>query len=108
NNREALHSITDVCKDEGVTNIVMGQSVNADGKANLIAGESQTFAQQLTQATDIPVAFIHEGFSSFEAARVGRITKPVANPRRQQHDTGAHDDKAAAIILQRYLDTQKH
>ncbi len=107
NTSRALASIAGICEKEQITHIAIGKSVNASGAENIIAAAASEFAKLLEEATNIPVAFINEGFSSFEAARSSRIEKPVANPRRREHSNDAHDDQAAAIILQRYLDTQK-
>lgn len=107
NNRDAVVVLQKICVEEGVTNIVVGKSINHDGEGNAINAVSRVFAHELGDAAKLPVEFVHEGFSSFEAARIGRIEKPIANPHRREYDTGAHDDKAAAIILQRYLDSKK-
>lgn len=107
NSSHAIEDIITVCGDKGIDTIVFGKSLNAEGQDNSVAEEAKTFAEKLQTATGLPAQFVHEGFSSFEAARMGRIEKPVANPHRHQYDNGAHDDRAAAVILQRFLDTQK-
>lgn len=106
NSAQAVTDIQQVCKDKEVAIIVMGKSVDSAGANNSVADAAIVFADSITKATGLPVQFINEGFSSFEAARSARIEKPIANPHRHEHDTSAHDDRAAAIILQRYLDTQ--
>lgn len=107
NTHDAVQAITQLCSDKEVHTIVVGKSINHDGEGNLIGAASRAFAHDLGEAARLPIVFVHEGFSSFEAARINRIEKPVANPHRKEYDTGAHDDKAAAIILQRYLDSRK-
>lgn len=107
NTHDAVQVIAQLCAEKEVQKIVVGKSINHDGEGNAISAASRAFAHELGDMAGLPVEFVHEGFSSFEAARMGRIEKPVANPHRREYDTGAHDDKAAAIILQRYLDSKK-
>ena len=107
NTSRALATITKICEEEGIAAIVIGESLNAQGRDNAITEFARAFGKDLAEASSVPVHFMYEGFSSFEAARTAYIAKPVANPRRTKIASGAHDDKAAAIILQRYLDTQR-
>lgn len=107
NTSRTLTSMMATCEKEGITQIAIGASINSDGGENRIAESVRAFAKALGEATSIPVAFVYEGFSSFEAARSAHIKKPIANLRGNKIASSAHDDKAAAIILQRYLDTQQ-
>lgn len=107
NSPRSINEVAQLCKDKAVQVIAFGKSVNSEGEDNLVSAQAKEFAEKIESATGLPVTFVYEGFSSFEAARMGRIEKPVANPHRHQHDNGAHDDRAAAVILQRFLDTHK-
>lgn len=73
--------------------VVIGESVDGNGKPNPIAKEARKFGMQLEDAVDITVAFEKEWYSTVEA-------------RKQPGKEGDHnvDDQAAAIVLQRHLD----
>lgn len=76
-----------------ITDVVIGESVDAHGKLNPIAKEARKFGLSLEQAVDIRIAFEKEWYSTVEA-------------RKQPGKEGSHevDDQAAAIVLQRHLD----
>ncbi len=73
--------------------VVIGESVDGNGKPNKIAKDARAFGMQLESAIDVIVVFEKEWYSTVEA-------------RKQPGKEGSHDvdDQAAAIVLQRYLD----
>ena len=73
--------------------VVIGESVDGNGKPNKIAKDARAFGMQLESAIDVVVVFEKEWYSTVEA-------------RKQPGKEGSHDvdDQAAAIVLQRYLD----
>lgn len=96
NSTSTLYSnILEIIKAYKITTIVIGESVNNDGKPNPVAKLAQDFAMSLDTLLlknnlDIKISFEKEWYSSQEARRVDG-----------ERDV---DDRAAAIILQRYLD----
>lgn len=89
--KEALGEIQNIIEKEGVIGIVIGRSVASNGLPNELSEDIENFAKKLEKLA--PVFFQREGFSSVEA-------------HRYQTKKGNRDDSAAAIILQRFLDTQ--
>ena len=73
--------------------VVIGESVDGNGKLNPIVKEARKFGAELENAIDVRVVFEKEWYSTVEA-------------RKQPGKEGSHevDDQAAAIVLQRYLD----
>lgn len=73
--------------------VVIGESVDGNGKPNKIAKDARAFGTQIENAIDVVVKFEKEWYSTVEA-------------RKQPGNEGNHevDDQAAAIVLQRYLD----
>lgn len=73
--------------------IVIGESVDGNGKPNAIAKEARKFGTAIENAIDVKIVFEKEWYSTVEA-------------RKQPGNEGNHnvDDQAAAIVLQRYLD----
>lgn len=73
--------------------VVIGESVNQNGKPNKIAKDARAFGAQIENAIDVKLVFEKEWYSTVEA-------------RKQPGNEDNHevDDQAAAIVLQRYLD----
>ena len=90
NTKGAIGEIVRIVAAEGAEHIVVGESLNASGEENEIMKEARPFAASLADASNLPFSFEKEFFTSVEA-------------RRFQTE-GRADDRAAAIMLQRYLD----
>lgn len=88
---DAIGAIQDICVQEEVGGIVIGEPIATNNERNIIAGEVDSFCKKVATATKIPIHREQEGFSSVEAYRY-------------QQTRGPADDSAAAIILQRFLD----
>ena len=80
-------------KKERIERIIIGESVDTKGEDNEIMEASRAFALGLEEKTGLPVIFEKEFFTSVEA--------------RRSDNKKEVDDRAAALILQRYLDKQK-
>jgi putative Holliday junction resolvase len=76
--------------DEGVQGIVVGESNDFQGKENAIMVETKKFAEKLEGATGIRPTYHLEYLSSAEARRI--------------IDNRDDDSRAAAIVLQSFLD----
>jgi putative Holliday junction resolvase len=88
----AIADIAALCEKEAIGAIVIGKSVASNGIENDIAPLVERFKEKLNVATGSPIYFQQESFSTMEA-------------HRYQTAAGHRDDSAAAIILQRFLDT---
>ena len=91
---KAEKEIVSICVEEQVHGIVIGESVATNESRNEVNTETKRFSERITAATNLPIVFEREDFSSVEA-------------HRYQTDAGRRDDSAAAIILQRFLDKKK-
>jgi putative pre-16S rRNA nuclease len=87
----ALARIADIARREHAEEIVLGESLDASGRPNRINKEIEEFADKLRDGLNLPVHFEKEFFTSVEA-------------RRYQESGERADARAAALILQRYLD----
>lgn len=95
NNSYAMRNVIDLCQKNSVTEVVFGESTNYDGSDNKVMLQIREFADQFTSASKIPVVFEPEFFSSKQAERdIGKDE--------------LYDARAAAIILQSYLDKQRY
>ncbi|MEI6494899.1 MAG: Holliday junction resolvase RuvX [bacterium] len=91
----AIETITKICQDEHVGLIVLGESVDTKGEDNLIMTEIRSFAAKLSAQTKLEVKLEPEYFSSLQVAKMFGRDKTI-------------DARAAAIILQSYIDKSKN
>ena len=93
NDKQALVTITRFIADENIQSIIVGDTRSFSNLENPVTKESEDFVKRLEKETSMPVKSVWEAGSSIEASRYA--------PEREGHSDGA----AAAIILQRFLDT---
>lgn len=101
----ALAELVDLIGSEGVGKIVVGKSVDLKGDRNAVMEDIDAFVEELYRLTGVPIELEDERFSS-SAVRAFDWSKPVATPRRSEKRPDPIDDRAAAVMLQRYLDKQ--
>jgi putative holliday junction resolvase len=109
-NHDAIKVITELCVAEGVQKIVIGKSLDQAGKSNPIQANIETFAQKLEIASNLPVVFQNELYSSFESDNqfdFGGLSRRNQENQKGKRPQIKDDAKAAAVILQRYLDAHK-
>ncbi|MFA5263910.1 MAG: Holliday junction resolvase RuvX [Opitutaceae bacterium] len=85
-------------KQRRVTDLVLGYPYNMDGTVGFKAKEVDAFAERLRAACGVPVHFVDERLTSYEA----ESTVP-RNRLRELRASGLVDSRAAAIILQDFL-----
>lgn len=93
NDAQLMKDTLELIRAMQITDIVIGESVDGNGKPNAIAKEARAFGAKLESAVDVRIVFEKEWYSTVEA-------------RKQPGKEGSHevDDQAAAIVLQRFLD----
>jgi len=94
--RRDLPDLVRVAQAEEVTEIVVGLPLNADGSEGEAAAAARRFGARLAAASELPVVFQDERYSTCEAAENLRA---IGSRRRLL------DAEAARIILQSYLDS---
>jgi putative Holliday junction resolvase len=88
-----------LAEENDVHEIVVGQPLHMDGKASPQSEKVARFAEQLQKVLDLPIVFLDERLTSFEAEQ--HLEQMGLNWRQRRE----HVDKIAAmIILQNYLD----
>lgn len=110
NDRNLLKNIKKIIEDDNVGVIVIGESLNFSGKANVIMKKISPFKKVLEKEIGLPVYFQTEFFTSKEADRVqGENLKGVRKQDRQKAKVRLekNDASAAALILRSYLDNKK-
>ena len=108
NDSMTLDNIGQILKDEDISEVVIGESVDFSGQANPVALRAEAFAEELIKKFNVLVHREKEFLTSVEA-RKGIVTKESLNANNShskmgKEGTGRADASAAALILQRYLD----
>src|SRR3989344_4072238 len=93
NDEKTLEHILALIEREKVGAVVVGDTRAASGAANIASLSADLFIEELKEATPLPV---HRGFEAWSSVEASRYA-----PKGKQHD----DSAAAAIILQRFLDS---
>lgn len=91
NTKKLLTQVSDICQQEKIIKIICGLSLDFSGQDNPIAKEAKSFCEQLAEKTGLPLDFENEVLTSVFASQT-----MVRDDRL--------DARAAALILQRYLD----
>ena len=100
NTSSLLSEIEQMIATENIGHIVIGSS-----EGNKVQEDITELIGQLTLTTMLPVEKMIEAFSSVEAhGRMGKESKNARSTKAPSKPTDL-DARAAAVILQRYLDT---
>ena len=103
NNTELVDTIHNICGEESISAIVIGESHDLSGQPNKIMGSIEEFKKNLEAELDLPIYFQQEFMTTIEAR--GREGKEQNNARKTaKGEQLSADASAAALILQRYLD----
>lgn len=82
--------------------LVVGLPYSMDGTLGFQARKVQKFAARLAEALQLPVEYMDERLTSFEAEELLKAEK-----RSPSRNKALIDRKAAAIILQQWLDDRR-
>jgi putative Holliday junction resolvase len=107
NDKKLFENLEQILKSEKISEVVVGESLDFYGKPNEIFSDIKDFTTQLESKFGVLVHMEKEFLSSVEARRGGVVEKNKntgAHTRMKKEKSGRVDAKAAAIILQRYLD----
>ncbi len=85
-----------------VTELVLGHPLNMDGTRGPRAEKAEGFAEQLRQATDLPVTLWDERRTTVEAHNIMQ-----ANGKRAKERKKTVDAVAASLMLEGYLTYKK-
>lgn len=100
--QQVLDQLRDLIQQRQVQVLVVGLPYSMDGSLGTQAKQVQKFAQRLTTALQLPVEYMDERLTSFQAEQL--LQADNISPSRNK---GLVDRKAAAIILQQWLDQRR-
>lgn len=93
------NSLLGLITQKRVDTLVLGYPLNMDETSGFKAKEVDAFAKRLHDSTKLPIHFVDERLTSYEA----ESSIPKAK-RRDVRASGLIDSRAAAIILQDFLE----
>lgn len=114
NNLELNDSIHNICGQEGITAIVLGESYNLKGEKNKIMGSIEEFKKNIERELGIPVYLEKEFMTTIFARDLmdeasGFLKKNIKIAKKiAKKKTDSADASAATLILQRFLDRKNN
>lgn len=102
--KDALAAVAALIDEQGVGQVVVGESRDLSGLPNPVQKQIAEFARELGELTEVPVVLEQEFFTSALAARQ---FAPEEKSRKKNPEHANLDASAAALILQGYLDRRK-
>ncbi|MDE2399533.1 MAG: Holliday junction resolvase RuvX [Patescibacteria group bacterium] len=108
NDSNTFKKLEQIIKEEQISEIVVGESVDFSGKLNALSARIEVFILELEEKFRLPIHKQKEFLTSVEARKSGVNKKSLspsqAHSKIKQIKSGRIDAQAAALILQRYLD----
>ena len=98
-----VRAIADLIREHGVTLVVVGHPLLLSGESGERAHHAERFAGAIETALGVPVRLQDERLSTVEAERALRESGTSGRDRRRRIDRSA-----ATVILQAWLDTDRH
>ena len=97
-----LEPLSVLVAERDVEILVVGLPYTMDGQIGFQAKKIQKFARRLSRALALPIEFVDERLTSFQAEQM-----LLAERRSPSRHKALIDRKAAAIILQQWLDDRR-
>jgi len=102
---EDAQAIGQICQQRNVTQLVIGLPYTMNGEIGSQARHVLRWGERLGQFLNLPVAFVDERLTSYQAQE---MLPPQKHRRKPRSNSGVTiDSQAAAIILQQWLDQQR-
>lgn len=99
---EDVDQIQQIVNERRVQILIVGLPYSMDGSLGFQARYVQKFTKRLSQALQLPVEYVDERLTSFQAEQM-----LIAENRSPSRNKGLIDRKAAAVILQQWLDARR-
>lgn len=101
--KDLYKEIENIVSEYSIKGIVLGYPLNMDGSAGEQAEESNRVAKEIEAKTGIHVYLIDERWTSVEAKKILHPLKKKTSKNKKRID-----EIAATIILEAFLEKQKH
>jgi len=100
--KQVVADLEEIVRDREVQLLVVGLPYSMDGTIGFQARKTIELAKALATALQLPVEYVDERLTSFQAEEM--LKSENISPSRNK---GSIDRKAAAIILQQWLDERR-
>jgi putative Holliday junction resolvase len=97
-----VEQIKQLIDEREVTVLVIGLPYSMDGSLGFQAKQTKKFAKRIAKILQLPVEYTDERLTSYQAEQL-----IIAENRSPSRNKGLIDRKAAAIILQQWLDERR-
>ena len=97
-----VEEIKEIIQEREVEILVVGLPYSMDGSLGFQARQVQKFTKRITAILKLPVEYVDERLTSYQAEQM-----IIAERRSPSRNKGLIDRKAAALILQQWLDTRR-
>ncbi|MEM1392563.1 MAG: Holliday junction resolvase RuvX [Cyanobacteria bacterium P01_D01_bin.116] len=97
-----VSELKQIIQERDVEILVVGLPYSMDGSLGFQARQVQKFTKRITAILKLPVEYVDERLTSYQAEQM--IIAQKLSPSRNK---GLIDRKAAALILQQWLDTRR-
>ncbi len=97
-------AILALLEEHEVVQVVVGDPIHMDGTAGERARISRSFADELGERANVPIAMQDERLTSVEAQRTLIETRPGRGKKKRKGRVEDVDRVAAVLILQTWLD----
>jgi putative Holliday junction resolvase len=98
-----LEQIRQLVQERQITTLVVGLPYSMNGSLGFQARQVQKFAEAIATELNLPLVYIDERLTSFQAEQM--LQAEGISPSRHKD---LIDRKAAAIILQQWLENRRH
>lgn len=99
---QVVEQLRRLVEERQVQMLVVGLPYSMDGTIGFQARQVQKFAPRVAAALQLPIEYIDERLTSFQAEQLIKAEK-----RSPSRNKGLIDRKAAALILQQWLDERR-
>lgn len=99
NRKQLLQQIREFAEEEEITRFLVGLPLDASGQEGPAARKALDFAEQVAEATGLPVVMWDERFTTVEATR--RLQEGGHRGKKSRQKV---DGAAACVMLQAWLD----
>ncbi len=100
--QEDIEQIRQLVNEREVNILVVGLPYSMDGSLGFQARQIQKFAKRLAKALKLPVEYVDERLTSYQAEQM-----LIAENRSPSRNKGLIDRIAACLILQQWLDVRR-
>ncbi|MBE9005818.1 Holliday junction resolvase RuvX [Fortiea sp. LEGE XX443] len=97
-----VEQFQNIVNERQVEILVIGLPYSMDGSLGFQARQVQKFATRLAKALKLPIEYVDERLTSFQAEQL-----IISENRSPSRNKGLIDRKAAALILQQWLDARR-